>query len=187
MEKSLYNKILKIQKGDKEELLEVIIKFNPLIKSLKRKLNYEEAETDITIALIEVLLKLNNYNFTSDKEIVSFINRSIKNKSVDLFRKFILNKPIDLELNLELNLIDRLNLILNLIDRLNENIDNKILIEGLLDNLSDRHKFIIKEKYFNDNTEVEISKILNISRQAVNKSKKEAFIILRKQINKDII
>lgn len=64
---------------------------------------------------------------------------------------------------------------------------NKILIEGLLDNLSDRHKFIIKEKYFNDNTEVEISKILNISRQAVNKSKKEAFIILRKQINKDII
>lgn len=177
MEKSLYNKILKIQKGDKEELLEVIIKFNPLIKSLKRKLNYEEAETDITIALIEVLLKLNNYNFTSDKEIVSFINRSIKNKSVDLFRKFILNKPIDLELNLELNLIDRLN----------ENIDNKILIEGLLDNLSDRHKFIIKEKYFNDNTEVEISKILNISRQAVNKSKKEAFIILRKQINKDII
>ncbi|HAT4114589.1 hypothetical protein ACSXAC_15545 (plasmid) [Clostridium perfringens] len=50
-----------------------------------------------------------------------------------------------------------------------------------------KYKLIIKEKYFNDNTEVEISKILNISRQAVNKSKKEAFIILRKQINKDII
>ena len=178
MEKSLYDKIVQIQTGDKEELLEIIEKFNPLIKKLKRKLNYEEAESDLIISLIEILLKFKLDNFTKDNDgaIVKFIYNSIRNRSIDLFRKFVLNKKEEFELNLDI--VDY---------KSDDNLDNKIFLDDILKKLSKRQKFIIREKYFKFNTDIEISKILNISRQAVNKSKNEAFKILKKHINNCVI
>lgn len=174
MEKSLYDKIKKIQNGDKEELMIFIENFNPLIQKYKRKLNYEEAETDLIISLIELLLTLNLNNFIkyNDGAIIKFISNSIRNKSIDLFRKFILNKKDALELNLDI--ID---------DGCKEDINDKIFIKDLLKVLSKRQKFIIQEKYLKSNTDVEISNLLNISRQAVNKSKNESLKILRINLN----
>lgn len=40
MEHRLHDSILQIQRGNTEELLSIIEKFNPLIQKYKRKLNY---------------------------------------------------------------------------------------------------------------------------------------------------
>ncbi|MEG6511497.1 hypothetical protein V6C32_06200 [Desulforamulus ruminis] len=50
--------------------------------------------------------------------------------------------------------------------------DNKIFIQQLINSISsDIGKKIIKEIYFNDKTEAQVAKEMNISQQAVNKWK----------------
>lgn len=155
------------------ELLNVIDKFNPLIQKYKRKLNYEESETDLTIAIIEILysIDLKKFETYGDGAIVRFICNSIRNRSIDLFRKYILRKIDEIELNFD-----------TMGATIEENVDEKLFLAELLDKLSEKQKFIIIEKYFKCHSEAEIAKYLCISRQAVNKSKNEALQTLRHYI-----
>lgn len=164
MEKELYKSVLQIQNGDKEELMFVVKKFQPLIKKYKRKLNYEESETDLIIALIEIVLslKLNNFTSYTDGALTKFIHNSISNKSIDLFRKFI-HKKEECELNFDIADVS-----------IKDDLSDKIFIKELLSKLPNKQKFIIIEKYFKCKSDVEIAHNLNISRQSINRSKNEA-------------
>lgn len=165
MDKNLCESIFEFQNGNKEALLVIIEKFNPLIQKYKRKLNYEESETDLIIALIEIVLSLQLSNFSSctDGILIKFIYHSIRNKSVDLFRKFILKKKTEVELDFDI--VDA---------SIEDYLNNKLFIKELLEHLSSKQKFIIIEKYFKCCSDSEIAKNFNISRQAINKSKNEA-------------
>ncbi|MDF2700884.1 sigma-70 family RNA polymerase sigma factor [Clostridium saccharoperbutylacetonicum] len=166
MGEELFKSVLQVQNGNKDELMFIIEKFSPLIQKYKRKLNYDESETDLIIALIEIVLsiKLNNFMSYSEGKLIKFINNSIANKSIDLFRKFIIRKKQEVELDFDV--IDNTNI--------EDDLNNRILIMELLANLSDKQKFIIIEKYFKCRSDMDIAKNLNISRQAINKSKNEA-------------
>lgn len=173
MERVLHDEILSIQNKNADELLSILEKFKPLVQKHKRKLNYEESETDLTIALIEILfsLDLNKFASYTDGAIVTFICNSMCNKSIDLFRKYIVKKKDEIELNFDI-----------IGDSIEESIVDRVFITQLLNKLSDKQKFIIIEKYFKCRSEAEIAKNLKISRQAVNKSKNESLKILRDYI-----
>ncbi|MBW9159466.1 hypothetical protein [Clostridium tagluense] len=74
-----------------------------------------------------------------------------------------------------------------LTDRVEGNVDDRIFITELLENLSKKQKYIIIEKFYKCHSDVEIARGLNITRQAVNKSKNEALKILKEHIINSII
>jgi len=62
MENALELLVLSVQSGNQESCIIAINKFNPIIKKYSRKLNYDEADTDLVICLLKTLSKLNVSN-----------------------------------------------------------------------------------------------------------------------------
>lgn len=84
----------KAKRGDKEALLEIILRFNSLIKKYGNKLNYDGADTDLIIALIESIDFIPiEKKLKTDKEISPYMVAVIKNKYIKLSKKQdIINK-----------------------------------------------------------------------------------------------
>lgn len=169
MDTSLFQLITRVQNNDKNALQEIIDKFKPLINKLARKLKYEEAETDLIIAIILLLKNINLEKFknTSDDAIVNYINYSLNNKATDLFRKYVFKK--DNELPIDLDIIYQ-----------NNDMDTNLFVNSLLniESLSKKQHIVLKLSYLYGFSDIEIAKKLNISRQAVNKIKKRGLKIL---------
>lgn len=160
----LYNLIKSSQTDDKDALMEMIKRYKPLICKLARKLQYEEAETDVTIMFIEVIkhLDLNKFKVGDEGRLVSYITICMNSKNVDLFRKHIKNKIELLEIDTDIlgeNGID-------------DNIISKICFKELLNipSLTEIQKTMLKEKFMFDKSDMEIAKEFNISRQSVNRT-----------------
>lgn len=77
---NLYEAFKKAQNKSEEHVIELYNKFLPLIKGYGRKLNYEEAESDLIIFLLEYIKKinLNKFKNRSDGEIVNYIETNIQ-------------------------------------------------------------------------------------------------------------
>lgn len=178
MDDSLYELIKNIQNGDNEKFLDIIMRFEPLIDKLVRKLMHDEAKTDLIIAFIEMVKTINLNNFTPKDEgkIVNYINRVMKNKHVDFFRKYVQRHKEEIEINLDITLASE-----------EFNIESNIFIEDLLYQLPRMQKIILKEKYIKDCSDIEIAEKLHISRQAVNKAKNAAIGKLRIYLETDFI
>lgn len=170
----LYWLVIESQQHNKTSMTKIIERFNPLIKKYSRKLNYDGAETDLIIALIEAILSLpilKNKNFKKNKYIIGYIHSSIKNKYIYLSKKN--SKILNTEIELNLDILNNNNF---------SSIDEPILIKCLLDNLTELQRTVIIQKIFNNYTDIEIGKKLNISRQAVNRIKNRALNNLRKSL-----
>ncbi|WP_035288609.1 sigma-70 family RNA polymerase sigma factor [Clostridium sp. KNHs214] len=175
MDKYLYLLINKWKSKDKDALLILIQKFNPLIQKYSKKLMYDGAESDLTIAFIEILNKipLEKATMKNSKFILSYINTSIKNKFIKLSKynnAFLYN---EIKLNLEITM-----------DCNNNSIEDSLILNSALSNLSKYQRKIIIDKFFKEKSEIEISKELGISRQAVNKTKNIALKKLKKYLTK---
>lgn len=103
-----------------------------------------------------------------------YLYNSLKNKSIDLFRKYVLKKKEEIHIDFDF-------------PSYAENYEIKILVNDLLnlDILSERHKTILKQSYLYDYSDAEIAKSLNISRQAVHKQKKHGLTILKNYLGDD--
>lgn len=170
--------VYKCQKGDKNSLMEIIHKFEPLLKKYSRKLNYEDAKDDLILTLIEavIFLPINTKEYLKKDEcIVGYISMAIKNQYINLSKKYckIYNN--------ETELYDNVN------TRLSKNIyeysDNKILICQLLGKLTSLQKEIIIKKFFKNYSDNDIAKQLKVSRQAVNRIKNRALKNMKEEIN----
>lgn len=161
----LFETLCLAKSNDKEALMKILKKFNPMIKKLARNLPYDEAESDLIIHLIELVCKfdLNTPYKNNQGAFVNYISNSLRNKSIDLFKNHISKHHVEFELNLDIAHSQDLS----------ENIINKLFIHQLLNSncLSDKQKIVLTEKYLKDNPESEIATNLNISRQAVNRLK----------------
>ncbi|MFG6322132.1 MAG: hypothetical protein K1W41_11515 [Lachnospiraceae bacterium] len=73
--------IQRAQENSEEDMLCLIEKFQPLMVKYARKLDYEDAYNDIVLYFIRLIKSINlkNLTDTSDRVIVSYINRSITN------------------------------------------------------------------------------------------------------------
>lgn len=164
--------ITNYQNGNKEIIMDILNKFKFNIKKISKKLNYDCAETDLTIYLIELLKKVEIEKFKnkSDGAIVNYINTSLKNKSHYLYKS---NLKFNNEIT-EFN--DEVNSTCTVLDT-----DN-IEFYSLLNCLNETQKTIIIDKYINKLTDFEIATKLNISRQSIYKNKIKALDILKNLI-----
>ncbi|MEG6511625.1 sigma-70 family RNA polymerase sigma factor [Desulforamulus ruminis] len=148
-----------------------INRFQPIIKKYSRKLNYEEAESDLIIFLLQLLKKVPK--FDSEKFLNSYIAKSIKNEYIRLNKKqqLINQKEILMEINNFKHLTTS-----------NVDIDLNIDIKNALKILSKRQRSVIHYKIFLGYSDSKTADILNVSRQAIFKTQKKALELLKKQL-----
>lgn len=159
MNGEIYKQIQRIQYGENELIVDILDKFNPLIKKWSKKLGYEEAETDLIIYVIELINKinLNNFILKNDGAIINYISKSLKYKYINTIKKIIDHKIESVEY---LDIYNR--------TEIEENI---YLKEYIINNFNEKQSKIISYKFFHGYTDIEIGEMLNISRQSVNKNK----------------
>jgi len=169
--KEIFNLINESQHSNEKSTMELIIMFNPLIQKYSRKLNYDGADTDLITFILEIIPNIPIFkesNMQNDGCLVNYICNSIKHKFVYLSKKN--NKIISMETELNTDI---------LIQSYEEPMESNLFISSLLGNLSRIQKQIIKKIFIQDISENTISKQLNISRQAVNRTKNRALKVLR--------
>lgn len=169
----LYNLLDNSKKGDEESTLHLFSKFYPTIKKMSRKLNYDGSETDLIIAFLEMIQKvdLDKFYLKNDGAIVNYIYFFLKNEAADLFKKNILQNIKTTELKLYIIADDRV-----------ADIDNKVFVSMLVNSLPPMQREVIKRKFIQGFSDKEIGFSLGVSRQAVNRAKNRGLKNLRKTL-----
>ncbi|PPK48794.1 sigma factor-like helix-turn-helix DNA-binding protein [Clostridium algidicarnis] len=171
---SLCNLIKKAKNFDKESMELLITKFDPIITSLSRKLQNEDAKNDLTVFFIRMIyeIKLINLINSSDGALVNYIKQG-------LYREYHkLNKVapiISVEFN-DIFTVDTNDYV---------QVEYKVFLDELVMKkvLNEKQKYVLLKKYYYHCTDEEISIELCISRQAVNKIHRKAIDNLRKYLN----
>ncbi|AWI03551.1 sigma-70 family RNA polymerase sigma factor [Clostridium drakei] len=182
MENKLLNLINSSQNGDKNSILQIIIKFTPLIKKYSRKLKYDGSDTDLIIRLIETINKFPLFKKTyieNESYIVSYIHNSIKHEYIHLSIKHEKLCNMETTLNLEISKDTTINY--------TSSIEDKVILTKLLDKLSKTQKKIIIGIFFKDYSVIQLGQKLGISRQSVNKTKNIALKKLRNELDGDTL
>ena len=172
MENNKLFELIKDAREDENSMVLILDKFSPVIKSQARQLKNDCAETDLIIFLIEFVRKLNieKLKSYSEGEIINYISMSIKNKKIDMYRKECkLLEEIHSDYSIEN-------------DKDPFDLSESVCIKDMLNKLKKEHKEVIELKYINGLSDIEISILLGISRQAVCKRKNKALEILRKEV-----
>lgn len=69
-------------------------------------------------------------------------------------------------------------------DKFEAKIINKILLESIISNFPEREQKIIKLRYFEEKTQTQVAKILNISQVQVSRLEKKLLLEMKNKINK---
>jgi RNA polymerase sigma factor (sigma-70 family) len=178
MNDSLYETIEEAQHGDKEKLEIMINRFMRMINKFSRKLTYEEAKTDLIICFIETIqtLDLKKFDLYNEGAVVKYIHTIMKNKHIDLFRKYVQGRKETLEMNVEIEA-----------DKDTFTAEEKIFIEDLFNKLTNTQKMVLKARFIEGYSDAEIAQKMHITRQAVNKTKKRALNNLRKYLGVNLL
>ena len=67
-----------------------------------------------------------------------------------------------------------------------ENVIDKIAIEQILEKLTDKERYIIKKRYFNDKTQSELAEELSVSQAQISRIEKNALDRMKKRVEKGI-
>jgi len=175
MGRTLYELFKMGQEGDEKAKLELYKKFLPCIKGFGRKLFYEEAETDLTIFLIEFIKKvdLEKFKTRKDGEIVNYMHTVFKWKYLNILKQ-VINK------NKETTIMETDFICYNYYEKLEEE-----YFYILIRHLNDIQKKIVIGKYCLCYSDIELAALLKVSRQTIFKNKKKAFKILKTEIEGD--
>ncbi len=167
--------IIKFKENNKY-FVDILKHFEQTIKSYSYELNYYCGESDIIIFLFNILIKIDLSKFPSEDYIEHYIKRSLKREFIRLKKKSYNEKVIlfDSEVvDINLNTIDN-----------NYQDLNDFNFLCLIDILEPLDKKIIKFRYYNEFSDEEISKFLDISRQAVHKRRLKSLRKLKNYIEK---
>lgn len=171
---SICDLIKRAKNFDKESMELLLSKFDPILSSLSRKLQNEDAKSELTIFFIRMIyeIKLTNLMNSSDGALVNYIKQG-------LYREYYkLNKVapiISVEFN-DIFTIDTNDYV---------QIEYKVFLDELVMKkvINERQKYVLLKRYFYHCTDEEISIELCISRQAVNKIHRKAIDNLKKYLN----
>lgn len=159
--------------------IEILDFFESTISYLNYKLSYPEAYTDLIIYLYELLKKLNIDNFETDIDIIKYIKKCLKNKSIQLHCKIDKDKKHILYVSED-----------TLLDALEKNFSDynhsDLVFFDLISLATLRQKEILFYRFYIQLSNIEIAKILGISRQAVNKSLKISLKNLKNMLEEEI-
>ncbi len=164
----LYELILSaVENDDEKSKLLVLKKFNKTIKYYARKLNYYCAETDLIIFMLTLINKFDLKKFKNFDEntAIKYINGSIKYEYIRLSKK---NSYINShEVLIDKDIIDYINN-----DKEELSTESSEFIKYMAKNLKGNQRKVFLY-FINGYSITEISKLMGISRQAVDKIKKE--------------
>lgn len=152
-------------KGNDEKVVALITAFYPLIKKYSRQLNYEEAETDIIIRILEKLPKSTKCldNDFHPGQIINYLRTLIERTAIDLLRIRIKHNRctyFSLE-DLDFMAHDDID-------------DSNTSFNSIISNLSEEEQDIIKLRYMNEFSDYEIAHRKKTSRQNICKKRKNA-------------
>ncbi|NFS27747.1 sigma-70 family RNA polymerase sigma factor [Clostridium botulinum] len=173
-------KKIKLFQKQSNNFMDILSYFNSKINYLSYKLKYPEASTDLIIYLYELTLQLEVKKFNNDEEILKYIRRCLNNKSINLHYKINSYKNF-----ITYNSDEEL---LNVLDKnTNNNEYSNVVFKDLISSLKPKQKKIIFLKFYLQLSDVEIAERLKISRQAVNKSKRQALKFLKNILYREAI
>lgn len=160
---------------DKDAMLEVIMKFKPLIIKTANKLDYDGADTDLIIYLIEKVYMMDesSIRLRCEGELVNYIATIIRNRGVDLFR----------ERGRKVAEIHSLEMI-HAAERIAE-LEPMINTKEYINVLNSKEKNIIVLRYVHGYSDAEIGIKLGITRQAVCSTRRRALEKMRREIEQD--
>ncbi|KIL09073.1 RNA polymerase subunit sigma-24 [Clostridium botulinum] len=165
-------KKIKLFQEKSNNFMDILSYFDSKINYLSYKLKYPEAYTDLIIYLYELTLQLEVKKFNHDEEILKYMRRCLNNKSINLYYKINSYKNF-----ITYNSDEEL---LNVLDKNTNNDEySNVVFKDLISSLKPKQKKIIFLKFYLQLSDVEIAERLKISRQAVNKSKRQALEFLK--------
>lgn len=162
-------------RGDDGSIMCIVNRMEPLIKKYARMsyfLEYEDAYQEFTLALLESVHRIEEY--AAEKKVVKYLATGVKNKFLELYRK---RNSREQEVSCDMQAIEyKLSFGEKFCD-IEFYVDMKLIMSI--------EKSILKRKIaehilYYETTDTEIAKKLNVSRQYVNRCKKEIFKKLSK-------
>ena len=163
--------IKKFKSGETEVFSLIYNEFEKLIGLYASRIKYEDALSELTLFLIELLFSIDLSKFDDGTEfwIKRYIAVSIKNRYIALSRK--INKYQCFNMSVYDNSGSYL-----------KSLDEKIILSDGFDRLSLKQKQVLIYMYIYGYSICEISGMLGISRQAVNDIKNRGLIKLKNYI-----
>ena len=163
----LKNLILSFRGGEIKAFPVIYEEFKKMINFYSRKIGDEDSGQELMMFLIETLYGIELERFISDSNdnLKRYIAVALRNKYIAL------SKANVRDLTMLLDLYEK--------DAIYNYSDDEILLRDMLGSLSEKQRKIIIYKYIYGYSDLEISKILCISRQAVNRLKNRGFDIIR--------
>lgn len=163
--------IERLKKQDMSVFPLIFDEFKRLISFYGVKLHYEDASSELTLFLIELLynIKLSKFPDDDGDDLKRYIAVSIKNKYIAL----------SMAKNKSLCFAEEL---LEGSYSYNEELDDRFCFAQGMERLNEMQKIIIIYHFIYGYSIVEIAERFNISRQAVNKTKNRALAILREAL-----
>ena len=164
--KTLYELLIKAKENDEDSIIALCKKFDPLIKKYCNRLYYEDAYYDIKEIFIHIIMKIpiEKEEFKYDKYILSYIKNAIYhsfiqlNKKKENYENYICFLPE--EVSFDNILIDNIS---------NDYIKDKLLLIDMENLLTKKQLKIFELKIIQGYSDNDIAKVLQVSRQAVNK------------------
>lgn len=143
--------------------------FKKLINFYSKKAGDEDVEQELMIFLMELLYDIDLSRFEDNEKdnLKRYIAVALGHKYINIIKEIQNSQNKFYEL-LECDFFHY------------DNTESDIYVKSMLENLSPRQRMIIVYKYIYNYSDVEISYILGISRQAVNRLKNRALGTLRK-------
>ena len=168
------NSVLKMYinsfKNQNSEIFSLILRaFRRLINHYALLLKSEDDRQELNLFFIELLFSIDTEKFASDNSngLSRYIAVCIRNKFIELSKKK--QKPD----------FDNIRFCEDYCMANDDNFELKFEISQLLNFLTDKQKQVIFYRYYCNYSDNEISEIMGISRQAVNKIKNRALNVLR--------
>lgn len=174
MSKELYLLINEAQNGVEESLLEVVKRFQPLLKKYARKLKYEDAMQDLLETFLLMLPMINIKKNKNEGQLVNYVAKVIYHQFIKLAKHNNQYNFVEIDYDEEKNEYD--------IGRSQVDHYDEIDILNELKKLDEQQRQIIYLHFFIGYTIQEIADIIGVSRQAVNKKKNVALHILKENI-----
>lgn len=173
---TLYQMLKAAQNNDEDSINAIVKKFEPLIKKYSYHLNYYCAESDLIIELLILIKKINLDKFDDDSEgkIINYIKSSLGKKKIDLYRKHVVSKVEEIHIDEDINLIA-------------DNFDPfKVSWQDIINILPQKQRMILTLKYVFGYSQSDIARMMNVSRQAVNKAIKKAYRKVKDHLDDNI-
>lgn len=160
----------RIKKQDMSVFFQIYEEFKRLILFFGNKLGYEDATSELTLFFIELLYDINLEKFLSDngEELHKYIAVSIKNKYIAL--------SIEREKTIKFHSV-----LYEECCGITHKYEDNICVSRGVSRLNDAQRFVFFYHFVYGFSIAEIAEQLNISRQAVNKTKNQVLSILRKE------